>query len=154
KTAGAQSISVRDAAQPTIYGPRTSVTVSPAAASTFSLAVQPRLTAGLPASVTVTAQDPYGNTATDYTGTVHFTSSDPKAELPADSTFATADKGAHSFTVTLHTAGSETVTAADAADSSITNSAAVSVLVADHFALVQDTYGPAGTVLSIRVYAE
>jgi len=35
----------------------------------------------------VTASDAYGNLATKYTGTVHFTSSDGSATLPADYTF-------------------------------------------------------------------
>src|SRR5216683_1259252 len=35
-------------------------------------------------TLTVTAQDPYGNTATSYTGTVKFTSSDSQATLPAN----------------------------------------------------------------------
>jgi hypothetical protein len=69
---------------------------------------------GLPFSVTVTAQDPSGTTATSYTGTVHLTSSDPRASLPADFTFTAADKGTHTFTnVVLNTAGAQTVTATD-----------------------------------------
>ena len=38
-------------------------------------------TAGVPINVTVTAKDPYGNTATGYTGTVHFTSSDSQTAV-------------------------------------------------------------------------
>ena len=37
--------------------------------------------------MTVTAVDAYGNVATGYTGTVHFTSSDGQAVLPANYTF-------------------------------------------------------------------
>jgi hypothetical protein len=65
--------------------------------------------AGAPFDVTVTAQDAFGNTATSYTGTVHFVSSDPRgAILPADYTFTAADAGVHTFAAgaTLFTADS------------------------------------------------
>jgi hypothetical protein len=73
-------------------------------------------TAGSAFSVALTAQDAANNTVANYTGTVHFTSSDTQAVLPADYTFTTgtgADNGAHTFTggVALRSAGSETVTA-------------------------------------------
>jgi hypothetical protein len=40
-----------------------------------------------------------------YAGTIHFTSSDPAAVLPADYTFTPQDGGGHNFTVTLNSAG-------------------------------------------------
>ena len=43
-------------------------------------------TAGSAFTFTVTAEDPYNNTATGYAGTVHFTSSDAAAVLPANAT--------------------------------------------------------------------
>ena len=43
----------------------------------------------------------YGNVVTGYTGTIHFTSSDVQAVLPANYTFTTADGGMHRFTATL-----------------------------------------------------
>ena len=65
------------------------------------------------------------------TGTVHFSSSDIQAGLPAsDYTFANSDHGVHVFTnsVTLKTvgAGSQTVTVSDAANG-LSNSAGVNV---------------------------
>ena len=53
----------------------------------------------------MTAQDAYGNTVTNYAGTVHFTSSDPLAVLPADYTFAAANLGKHAFTAKFLTPG-------------------------------------------------
>jgi hypothetical protein len=44
-------------------------------------------TAGTTGSITVTAQDSSGNTITTYAGTVHFTSTDSQASLPANYTF-------------------------------------------------------------------
>ena len=70
---------------------------------------------------TVTALDQFNNVATGYTGTVHFTSSDGQATLPTNYTFTGADKGKHTFTsaFTLFTAGSQSLTATDAATSTI-----------------------------------
>lgn len=48
-----------------------------------------------------------------YTGTVHFTSSDANAVLPADYTFTTADAGTHNFIANLNTGGSQTITVTD-----------------------------------------
>ena len=49
-------------------------------------------------------KDVYENIAGGYTGTVHFTSSDAKAALPVNYTFAAADAGAHTFGAALKTA--------------------------------------------------
>ena len=74
-------------------------------------------TAGLDVYVPVTAKDSAGNAAIQYTGTVHFTSSDPLATLPPDYTFVSADRGAHFFgPFVFRTAGPQTVTATDSAN--------------------------------------
>jgi hypothetical protein len=72
----------------------------------------------------VTAFDKYGNVATGYTGTVHFTSTDGQAVLPADSKLT---NGTGTFSATLKTAGSQTITATDSTDSSLTATATVAV---------------------------
>ncbi len=46
-------------------------------------------------------------------GTAHFTSSDIQAVLPANYTFTGVDAGVHVFSVTLKTAGSQSITATD-----------------------------------------
>jgi subtilase family serine protease len=101
-------------------------------ATHFSVSAPSSSTAGSLFSVTVTALDGNGNTVPSYTGTVHFTSSDTLAGLPNDYTFTAADNGVHTFTnlVALKTAGSQTVTAKDTANSSISGSATVSVSAA------------------------
>jgi len=66
--------------------------------------------------VTVTAKDTYGNTATGYAGTVAITSSDYQAVLPAN---AVLTSGVGSFTITLETAGSQSITATGTGTSSI-----------------------------------
>ena len=60
------------------------------------------------------------NVATSYRGTVHFTSTDTAAVLPANYTFVAGDAGVHTFNVTLKTAGSRTVTATDTGTATIT----------------------------------
>ena len=68
-------------------------------------------------TVTVTAEDAYGNTITAYNNVVHFTSTDSKAVLPANARLAS---GVGTFSVTLKTAGSQTVTATDTGTPAIT----------------------------------
>src|SRR5262249_20693108 len=46
--------------------------------------------------------------------TIHFTSTDKQPGLPADYTFTPADKGSHTFTITLGTLGSQAVYVSDA----------------------------------------
>jgi hypothetical protein len=71
---------------------------------------------GAPFSLTVTAQNGDGTTSTGYRGTVHFTSTDPNAVLPADYTFTAGDNGSHTFTgVVLTTPGGQTITTSDLA---------------------------------------
>ena len=74
--------------------------------------------------MTVTAKNSSNATVTTYTGTVHFTSTDPAAVLPAN---ATLTNGVGTFMVTFKTAGSRTITATDTVTSSITGGATVTV---------------------------
>ncbi len=85
ETAGAQTISATDTANPSYTG-TTTVTVSAASATHFAVSVPPTATAGVSFTASVVAEDPFGNTAPTYSGTVHFTSSDGNATLPTDST--------------------------------------------------------------------
>ena len=87
-------------------------------------------TAGTAQSVTVTLTDGFGNVATGYVGTVHFTSTDGQAVLPANYTFTAADQGKHTFQVTFKTTGSESLTVTDTTSSTLTASANVTVTTA------------------------
>jgi len=99
---------------PTTY----SETVTPAPATHFIVSGFPSpVTSGVAGTVTVTAKDASGNTATGYTGTVHLTSSDAAALLPAN---ATLTNGVGSFTVTLKTAATQSITATDTVTNTIT----------------------------------
>src|SRR5262245_21239131 len=126
KTAGDQSISVGDATAYTIASH--SATVTPAAANSIALGGPYQPSSGDTAYIVVYAVDPYDNLATSYTGTVHFTSSDAAATLPADYTFTAADGGEHIFSIILRTAGDQTVTATDTHSHTITGQEVVTVL--------------------------
>jgi autotransporter-associated beta strand protein len=106
------------------------VVVTPAPAVVLVIAAPASAPSGSPFDITVTAEDPYGNTDTNYQGTITFTSSDtdPNVVLPADYTFTAGDAGSHTFPggVTLITLGAQIITATDTV-SGITGSATVTV---------------------------
>ena len=109
-TAGTYTLTVTTG---TVSGTSASITVTPAAASYFT--VHPCDRQHRQAFLaTVTAYDRFGNIATGYTGTVHFTSSDASVSagngLPAN---ATLTNGVGTFNVTLNTAGNQTISATD-----------------------------------------
>ncbi len=119
--AGTQTITATDSVnQLTGMG---TFTVSAAATTQFVVSGAPAsILTGSPFSLTVTAEDAYGNLTPSYHGTVSFSSTDAAAvaehDLPANYTFtigASQDNGTHTFTggVTLLTPGTQTVTASE-----------------------------------------
>jgi subtilisin-like proprotein convertase family protein len=131
---------------------------SPATASRLVVGGFPSsTTAGTPGSFTVTAQDANGNVATNFTGTVHFTSSDPQAALPADYTFTPADAGRHTFTTTLTTAGAQSLTATDTAASGLSgteSSIAVSPAAASRLIVSGPSETTADAAFNVTVTAQ
>jgi hypothetical protein len=119
KTAGTQSISVADTVNASLQGTDAGIAVKPAASTMIVAGFPSSITAGAAGSFTVTLKDAYGNIATGYTGTVHFTSSDAKALLPANYTFTSADSGKHTFSATLKTAGTQSITVTDSVNASL-----------------------------------
>jgi hypothetical protein len=121
-TAGSQTVSVADTANAGLSATVT-VGVAAGAAATMSLDAPTSAKAAQAFNVTVTLYDDFGNVADGYRGTVHFTSTDLVAQtlgdLPADYTFTGGDAGSHTFSVTLATVGSQTITVADMADSTL-----------------------------------
>ncbi len=125
KTAGSQTVTAADTASSSLAGASGAVTRERRGGHALRGRRPSRRHGGQPLTFTVTAEDPYNNTATGYAGTVHFTSSDPAAVLPAN---ATLTSGTGTFSVTLKTAGSQTLTATDTANGSLTGtSSAVNV---------------------------
>ncbi len=114
KTAGSRTVTATDTASSALTA-TASLTVSPGALSRLAVAGYPgSVSAGTAHNFTVTAQDTYGNTVTGYTGTTSFSSGDPAATLPTSYTFTAADAGAHAFSASFNTAGTQSLTARDA----------------------------------------
>jgi hypothetical protein len=121
-----------------------SVSVSPAAASSLVVAGFPSpTTSGAQGSFTVTAVDPYGNTATSYRGTVHFTSSDKRATLPKNYTFTAGDNGTHTFRAVLRTVGTQSLTAFDRRNPSISGTQLGIVVQKSHMSAFFGALDPA-----------
>jgi len=122
KTAGNQTVNVLDTVNAGLSATVT-VTVTAGPAATLSLAAPSSAKATTAFNVTVTLRDQFGNVATGYRGSVHFTSTDVVAQtlgdLPADYTFTSGDAGTHTFSVTLVTVGNQTITVADMANSTL-----------------------------------
>jgi hypothetical protein len=111
-TAGTQSITATDTADPSIAGSQVGILVRPANHFMVSGFPSP-VTAGTAGVFTVTIMNADGVRVTDYTGRVHFSSSDPRATLPGDYTFTAADMGSHTFGAVLRTAGTRSITVTD-----------------------------------------
>jgi len=153
KTAGNQTITGTDSVSPAITGTSNSIAVSTAATSHFSISAPGTATAGSAFSFTVTALDAFNNTTTGYAGTVHFTSSDGAATLPANSTLT---NGTGTFSATLKTAGNQTITATDTVSPAIagtSNSISVSAAAATHLLVSAPATATAGSAFNFTVTA-
>ena len=102
-------------------------TVSAAAAASYLVSADASVVAGTPLTVTVRALDSFGNTATDHTGTVVFTSSDPRAEFAAVTSVFTEGVAVFPDAVTLKTTGMQEVAAVDMGAPSINGDAVIDV---------------------------
>jgi hypothetical protein len=105
-------------------------------ATAFRVSAPSTVAAGQPFDLAVTAIDPWGNTASTYSGTVHFSSTDLEAQLPDDYTFGTADGGAHTFEATLQTPGLQAILIQDTGNASL--AAALAIFVDDGSAASPD----------------
>src|SRR5262249_8068481 len=128
KTAGASSPIITATDVATGASSFANIVVTPLAAVNLSLSVASTTPTGIPTSAVVSPVDRFGNVTTGYTGTVHFASSDPQAVLPSDYTFTAADAGSHAFTVTLKTAGTQTLSVTDTANPAFSSQTQISVV--------------------------
>jgi 6-phosphogluconolactonase (cycloisomerase 2 family) len=159
KTAApADTITATDTAVNTITGSAT-VAVSSSSLTQLKVTAPTSSAVGSAFSVTVSADDAYGNVVTGYADAVQLTSSDANAVLPAKYTFTTQDAGTHAFNVTLNTVGtgSQTITATDKTTASITAGTAsvtVSSNVVSQLKVTVPTTSTAGSPFSATVSAE
>ena len=94
----------------------------PPVATHLSVSVPVNSPSAIPFNFTVTALNASNDTATNYTGTVHFTSTDPHAQLPSDSMLASGNR---TFSATLTAGGNHAISATDTRTSSITGTSNV-----------------------------
>jgi hypothetical protein len=133
---------------------KVNVNVSSTAATHFVVTGPTNATPGTSFTVTVTAEDVFNNTFTGYSGTVHFTSTDGAAVLPANGTLTS---GVGTFSVTLNTLGSQTISATDTSTSSLTGSSAAITVTStslSHFAVSAPIATTAGNAFVFIVTAE
>ena len=101
--AGDQTLTITDTGN-SITSVSAALAMSPAAGAHFTLSAPASATAGAPFTFTVTALNAGNTTASGYTGTIEFSSSDYPALLPANSTISA---GIGVFTTTLMTVGTQ-----------------------------------------------
>ena len=127
-------------------------------ATHFSISAPATATAGSSFTITVTALNASNAVEANYTGTVSFSSSDAAAILPANYTFTAGNDGVHTFTITLKTAGTQSLTVTDTSNSSITGSDSdIGVLPGATTSLVylqQPANGLVGTAINPSVIVE
>ena len=139
RTAGTQTVTATDSVSPKLSG-SVGYSISAALPVRFTVSGPATATAGVAQNATVTVRDAFGNVVpgfrdlfggliNGYTGTVTFSSTDLQAGLPTSYTFTPADAGVHTFSVTLKTAGLQSITVTDTATATMTGTLAGGVLV-------------------------
>ena len=157
KTAGSQTVTVNDTVETSRTGTAT-INVDPAAADHFRVTAPATVTAGTAFNtVTLTAQDPYNNTATGYANGNHAitwsgASTSPGGNAPSYPTSTVSFTNGVSTTTlsaTLFAAGSNSLTAT-ATSPSLTGTATINVdpAAADHFRVTAPATVTAGTAFN------
>jgi hypothetical protein len=100
-------------------------------------------TAGTAFNITVTSLDASGQMVASFSGTVHFTSSNGQAVQPASGALAS---GTGTFSVTLSTAGSQTITATDSTISGTSSTLTVSAPIPTPVPFAHQPLTPAAAV--------
>ncbi|MGA8305816.1 MAG: kelch repeat-containing protein [Candidatus Acidiferrales bacterium] len=122
-------------------------------ATHFSVTAPASATAGTAFNFTVTALDASNRMTTNYSGTAHFTGTDGQALLPANSMLT---NGLGTFSATLKSAGSQSITAIDTVTASITGtSSSINVApgTASHFSVTAPGTANVGVAFNITVTA-
>jgi len=132
KTIGSQTITATDTVTASLKGTTSAINVVSNAATHFSVSGPANAQTRVTFEFTVSALDAANNASTAYSGTVHFTSSDAQAMLPANSTLA---GGTAQFSATMEASGAQTLTATDTASPSINGSSSISVAATASLAL-------------------
>jgi hypothetical protein len=127
KTIENTTLTATDTATASITGSSSPITVVTNAPTHFALVTPGNTMTRASFNVTVSVLDAANNVSTGYSGTVHFTSTDTQAILPANSTLT---NGTKNFSATIETAGNQTITATDTATASLTGASSPVVVTA------------------------
>ncbi len=124
----------------------------PPSATHFSVVGPTAATAGAKFNITVQALDASNRVVTGYAGTVHFSSTDPQAVLPANSALT---NGTGTFSVTLMTATTESIAVTDTASSiaGTSNAIAVGAGAVSQLSVVAPGNATVGTAFTFTVTA-
>jgi hypothetical protein len=142
KTVGSQTLTATDTATASLGGTSGSINVVTNAATHFGVSGSSTANTRTAYDFTVNALDGANNPSAGYSGTVHFTSTDAQAKLPANSALTS---GTANFSATWETAGAQTITATDTATASITGSDPITVSAPPALAISSNA-PPAGVV--------
>ena len=134
-------------------------TITAGAAASFTISNPGAQTAGTAFSVSITAKDAYGNTATGYSGvkSVVFTgaASSPGGTAPSYPASVTFTNGvAATVPITLYNAASTTLTATEAGKSGSTGAFTVNAAGINSFAFPTPATPTAGTAFSVSITAK
>lgn len=156
RTAGTQSLTVRDYSNSAIAATQAGIKITAGAAASISTTLIHGTVAGIAQTFTVTARDIYGNVASGYAGTINLATSDTLAGLPATYAFTVADAGTHTFSITLKSSGGQTLTVQDSSNplwSSFQKDINVTAAAMTGFALRGPSTGTPGLAFSVQVAA-
>ena len=120
-TTGMQAVTISDYVNPGVTVTQTGIAVTPAVTATISVTALQSTMAGVAQTFTVSARDAYGNLATNYRGTLNFTSGDNLAVLTAAYKFVAADGGTHTFSMTFKSSGGQGLTVTDSVNPLLTS---------------------------------
>ena len=144
-TAGQQTVTATDSANPSLTGTATTNVAATAVATHYVVLIRPGTTVGSAATVLIVAEDAENHIVPGYTGTASVSSTDSSATLPATVTF---DHGYAKFQVTFATAGQQAVTATDTTNSTITGTASTNVVTKTSGATWGDILADARSLVS------
>ncbi len=120
-TSGSRAVTISDYANPGVTVTQTGINVAPAAPASVSVTPLHGVTAGVAQTFTVTVLDAYGNIATNYRGTLNFSSSDTLATFATAYTFTATDAGVHTFSLTFKTSGGQSLTVTESTNPLVTS---------------------------------
>jgi len=144
------TIRARDTATATITGTG-STSVVGAAVTHLTIMGPANTTTGAGNAVIVSARDQYENVVKSFSDTIHFTSTDPNAVLPADTVLT---NGLKQFSVKYATPGTQSVTATNTGNAGLTATASTTVgLIATKFKVVTPATVTAGVPFTVTVTA-